>query len=137
MIGLTRIIHQIPQNKSPNRGKKALREALPPLKELLHAGRYHTGQSVLFSDRDLFGKPLVATFDQPHACSDSGAILVKAADARLRLSERLSACLNDGRQAGKVSHSLQELLRQRLFAIACGYPDGNDAARCSIHKLSM
>ena len=97
-----------------------------------------TRQSVLFSDRDLFGKPLVAMFDQPHASSDGGAILLKAADARLRLSERLTACLNDGRQAGKMSHSLQELLRQRLFAIVCGYPDGNDAARGSqdpIHKL--
>jgi hypothetical protein len=97
-----------------------------------------TRQSVLFSDRDLFGKPLVATFDQPHGSSDGGAILLKAADRRLGLSKRLAACLDDARQAGKVSHSIQELLRQRLFAIACGYPDGNDAARLSsdpIHKL--
>ena len=97
-----------------------------------------TRQSVLFSDRDLFGKPLVAAFDQPHGSSDGGAVLLKAADRRLGLSTRLAACLDDARQSGKVSHSIQDIFRQRMFAIACGYPDGNDAARLSsdpIHKL--
>ena len=37
-------------------------------------------QTVLFPD--FFKKPLVATFDQPNASSDGGAILLKAADAR-------------------------------------------------------
>lgn len=95
-----------------------------------------TRQSVLFSD--LADKPLLAKFDQAHGSSDGGAILLKAADRRLRLSERLAACIDDARQAGKVSHSLQELFRQRMFAIACGYPDGNDAARLSsdpVHRL--
>ena len=93
-------------------------------------------QSVLFDD--LFPKPLAAKFDQPHGSSDGGAILLKAADARLGLSERLAACLDDGRQAGKIRHSLHELLSQRMYALACGYPDGNDAARLAfdpIHKL--
>ena len=95
-----------------------------------------TRQSVLFSD--LFDKRLVAKFDQPHGSSDGGAVLLKAADRRLGLSQRLAACLDDERQASKVSHGIQEIFRQRLFAIACGYPDGNDAARLAkdpIHKL--
>ena len=33
------------------------------------------------------------------------------------------------RQKSKVTHSLEALFQQRLFAIACGYADGNDAAR--------
>lgn len=40
-------------------------------------------QSVLFPD--LVSQPLVATFDQPDASSDGGAILLKAADRRLGL----------------------------------------------------
>ncbi|MGH8278308.1 MAG: IS1380 family transposase [Gammaproteobacteria bacterium] len=95
-----------------------------------------TGQSVVFSD--LFGKPLVAQFDQAQASSDGGAVLLKAADTRLGLSARLAAYLEDGRQAGKVRHAMQELFRQRMFAIACGYADGNDAARLAhdpIQKL--
>ena len=95
-----------------------------------------TAQTVLFPD--LIGKPVVAKFDQAHSSSDGGALLLKALDDRLGLSERLSACIDDPRQPGKVHHEIHELLRQRLFAIACGYPDGNDAARLAsdpIHKL--
>lgn len=95
-----------------------------------------TTQCVLFPD--LFGKPLVAQFDQPHGSSDGGAVLLKACDERLRLTERLAACFRDERQPGKVVHTLQDLIRQRVFAIACGYADCNDAARLvddPIHKL--
>jgi len=87
---------------------------------------------------DLLDRPIVAKFDQAHGSSDGGAILLKAADQRLRLSERLAACLPDRRQAGKVTHEVVEMFRQRLFAIACGYADCNDAARLAddpIHKL--
>lgn len=95
-----------------------------------------TRQTVLFPD--LFNKPLVASFDQPHATSDGGAILLKAADRRFGLIERLAACVPDARQAGKIDHAIEEMIGQRIFALACGYPDCNDAARLGedpIHKL--
>jgi hypothetical protein len=87
---------------------------------------------------ELFGKALVAQFDQPHGSSDGGAVLLKACDERLRLTERIAACFRDERQPGKITHTLHDLIRQRVFAIACGYADCNDAARLAddpIHKL--
>src|SRR5881409_726199 len=75
------------------------------------------------------GKPVVAAFDQPHASSDGGAILLKGIDTQFGLTKRLAACLEDDRQPGKVRHQTLELLRQRLFGLACGYADCNDAAR--------
>ncbi len=95
-------------------------------------------QTVLFPE--LFSKPVVATFDQAHGSSDGGAILLKGADEQLHLTERLAACLKDRRQAGKVDHSLLDLLRQRIYGIACGYADCNDAARLAedpIQKLLL
>jgi hypothetical protein len=95
-----------------------------------------TRQSVLFPG--LFEKPVVAVFDQRAGSSDGGALLLKAADEGLRLTAALSESLGDERQAGKVRHGLEELLRQRVFGLACGYADGNDAARLSddpIQKL--
>src|SRR5207249_2265207 len=86
------------------------------------------------------GKPLVAAFDQPHASSDGGAILLKGIDTQFGLTKRLAACLEDDRQPGKVRHRTLELLRQRLFGLACGYADCNDAARLAddaIHKLLL
>ena len=83
-------------------------------------------------------KPVVGTFDAEHASSDGGAILLKGIDTQLELTKRLAACLKDGRQPGKVQHQTLELLRQRVFGLACGYADCNDAARLAddaIHKL--
>ena len=85
-------------------------------------------------------QPIVARFDQAHASSDGGALLLKAIDERLGLTQRLAACLTDRRQAGKVEHALIELVRQRVFGIACGYADCNDAARLGhdpVHKLLL
>ena len=85
-------------------------------------------------------KPVIARFDQPHASSDGGAILLKAIDDRLGLTWRLATAIRDRRQSGKVAHPLRDLLRQRVFGLACGYADCNDAARLvddPIHKLLL
>jgi hypothetical protein len=95
-----------------------------------------TTQCLLFPE--IFDRPVIATFDQVHGSSDGGAILLKAADQRLGLTEALAACLEDERQAGKIHHEMRELLTQRIMAIACGYEDCNDAARLAsdpVHKL--
>ena len=95
-------------------------------------------QTVLFPD--LFNTPLVATFDQPHASSDGGAILLKAAEARYGLIDGFAQCLIDDRQPGKVRHTLTDLLAQRIYGIACGHPDANDADRLAddpMHKLLL
>ena len=47
----------------------------------------------------------------------------------------LASCLQDERQPGKIDHSLEELLAQRVFSIACGYPDANDAARLAADPM--
>jgi hypothetical protein len=86
-----------------------------------------TRQSVLFSD--FFDKPIIAKFDQEHASSDGGAILLQACDRRLGLTEALIGAIDERRQAGKIRHAIGDLVRQRLYAIGCGYPDANDASR--------
>jgi len=85
-------------------------------------------------------KPIVAAFDMAQASSDGGAVLLKAIDRRLGLTERLAVCASEWRQPGKVQHSILELLRQRVFGLALGYPDCNDAAQLAhdpIHKLLL
>jgi hypothetical protein len=85
-------------------------------------------------------QPVVARFDQAHASSDGGAVLLKALDDRLGVTERLASSLSDPRQPGKVEHELLELVRQRVYGIACGYADCNDVARLAqdpIHKLLL
>ena len=95
-------------------------------------------QCVLFSD--LEKRPVVLSFDQAHGSSDGGAILLSAANQRFGdgLIESLSRCLQDARQPGKVDHPLTDLMRQRIYGLACGYEDASDAARIGadpMHKL--
>lgn len=97
-----------------------------------------TTQCLLFPD--IFPKPAVLQFDHRQGSSDGGALLLKAADRRYGLIACMADCLRDERQAGKVDHSLKELVAQRVFSIACGYPDANDAARLAadpIHKMLL
>lgn len=97
-----------------------------------------TQQGVLFND--VLNKPLHILFDQPDSSCDGGALLLKAADKRLNLSASLAACLKDKRNPDQLTHSSHDLLRQRVFGIACGYEDCNDAARLSsdpIHRMML
>jgi len=87
----------------------------------------NTKQTVLF--KGLSKKAVAVRFDQEQASSDGGAVLLKACDERLGLSAAMASSFNDNRQSSKVRHSYQEIFQQRMFGIACGYADGNDAAR--------
>lgn len=86
---------------------------------------------------DLFKKAVVARFDVDHGSSDGGGILLKAAERRLDLLAALANGIVDRRDSTKVRHEAHELLGQRVYALACGYSDCNDAARLKadpIHK---
>jgi hypothetical protein len=81
-------------------------------------------------------------FDQAQGSSDAGAVLLAAANRRYGdgLLEGLALCFLDRRQPGKVEHSIEELLKQRVYGLACGYEDANDAARLKkdpIHKMLL
>jgi hypothetical protein len=95
-------------------------------------------QSVLFPD--LLKRPVHAGFDEPDTTSDGGALLLKALDDRVGLTASVAGAIIDRRQPGKVRHATEELVQQRVFGLACGYEDANDAARLGhdpLHKLLL
>jgi Transposase DDE domain group 1 len=69
---------------------------------------------------------VVAGFDAGQVTSDGGALLLRQVDQVLGLSERVSACFIDGRAPWLIEHTVQTLVRQRIFGIALGYEDLND-----------
>jgi hypothetical protein len=66
-------------------------------------------------------------FDAPQTSSDGGLVLLRQLDARLGVCATFAPLLPDERDARFVEHSRQEQLRQRVFQIALGYEDQNDA----------
>lgn len=68
-----------------------------------------------------------ADFTGGEVSSDLGALVLSAVDARIGLINRLVGAIADSRDARYITHSLRDLLTQRVFQIASGYEDGNDA----------
>jgi hypothetical protein len=99
--------------------------------------RHGNRQSVLFEG--LSRKPIHASLNADSLSSEGGVTLVAGLDRKLGLTDALVRGLEDCRQQGKVSFSLLELLRQRIYSIALGYEDAIDAtklARDPMLKLS-
>jgi Transposase DDE domain group 1 len=76
----------------------------------------------------VFSKEIIVDFEGGRITSDGGGLLLRELDQRFHLSERLASCLHDYRTPERITHDLETLLRQRLFAISLGYEDANDAA---------
>ena len=69
---------------------------------------------------------MVAEFNGGRISSDGGVVLVREVDRRRRIVERFADCFEDAREPGQVEHPLEDLLRQRIYALALGYEDLND-----------
>jgi hypothetical protein len=74
----------------------------------------------------LAGLPLETAFDAGRLTSDGGLPWLAEADEALGLCAALAACVPEWRQR-VVRHSLTTLVRQRVYQIACGYEDQDDA----------
>ena len=78
---------------------------------------------------DLFpcqGKKVEVSFHDEHISSDGGVLLLREVDNQIGLLHNIASVLNDDRDQRYVGHSLETMLRQRVFQIASGYEDAND-----------
>ena len=87
------------------------------------ADRSGTGFTFWMSDAEA---TLLARFDGGQVTSDGGLPWVARAEEALGVCASLASCVPEWRRGG-VRHSLEALVRQRVFQIACGYEDQNDA----------
>jgi hypothetical protein len=83
-------------------------------------------QSVL-SFAKLQGRIVEADFDGGTMTSDAGALLLRQAEAKVGIIDRVVKAMSDRRHPSYVEHSYTDLIRQRVFQIACGYEDANDS----------
>lgn len=67
-----------------------------------------------------------AEFSGGNVSSDGGVLLLRQADRLTGLTKRVAASLRDVRRKASCNHSLRDLLKQRVYAIALGYEDLND-----------
>src|SRR5947199_3069044 len=88
----------------------------------------------------LAGQTIRADFEGGALSSDFGALLLRGIDRQIGLTERFAAAIHDKRHQSYIDHPLRDLLAQRIYQIASGYADGNDAnslRRDPLFKLSV
>jgi DDE family transposase len=71
-------------------------------------------------------KKLTAAFDGGRITSDGGVMLLGAVERQLGIADRLARLIPDPRNPLFVTHSIDDILRARILAIACGYEDADD-----------
>jgi len=71
-------------------------------------------------------KKVSVAFDGGMLSSNGGVLLLRGVERRLGLAVRLAGCIRDGRNPESILHSVEEMLRLRMFAIAAGYEDADD-----------
>jgi len=72
------------------------------------------------------GKELCARCDGGRLSSDGGVVLLSGIERRLGIADLLAGCMTDRRDPASTIHSYADMIRARMFAIACGYEDCDD-----------
>jgi Transposase DDE domain group 1 len=104
---------------------------------------YHTQSLLTFAN--ISGKKVQADFDAGTLSSDGGVLFLRPLEAQMEIIKRLSQVLVDRRHQSYVDHPYEDLMRQRVFQIACGYEDANDcdvlrhdpAFKAACHRLPL
>ena len=71
-------------------------------------------------------RQIVAEFNGGTITSDAGSVLLKEADLKMNLLARFGQCFTDRRSPLLIEHTLDQMLRQRVYGLALGYEDLND-----------
>jgi len=71
-------------------------------------------------------RSVVADFNGGTITSDAGALLLDKTEQAIGLLHRAAKCFVDHRDPDLVEHTVEQLIRQRVFGLALGYEDLND-----------
>lgn len=83
-------------------------------------------QQTSFQFQALGGRQVVADFTGGQMSSDGGVLLLRELDRSLGLTRQVAACFQDRRNPDLITHTVAELVTQRIFGLALGYEDLND-----------
>ena len=73
-----------------------------------------------------FNKDIELSFDGETVSTDGGLVLVDKINKELKLTDKLSATIDDTRDQSQITHTMADLVKQRVYGIVAGYEDVND-----------
>lgn len=72
-------------------------------------------------------RSLVVRFSDLELSSDAGILLARQAEEQVRVCQSIAACIDEWRDPNKITHSLKQLVSQRVYQLVGGYEDANDS----------
>jgi hypothetical protein len=84
---------------------------------------------------DSGARQIVAEFSGGTITSDAGSLLLKETDQKMNLLTRFAQCFSDRRSPLLIEHTLEQMLRQRVYGLALGYEDLNDHEQLRLDPL--
>ncbi|MGC2693866.1 MAG: IS1380 family transposase, partial [Desulfobaccales bacterium] len=85
------------------------------------------GESQKEAIRPDFNRAIMIDLQGATITSDVGFFLLREIDDRFKIIAPMGDCLEDFRSSTHTRHSLIQIIRQRVYQIAAGYEDCNDA----------
>jgi len=71
-------------------------------------------------------RDVIGAFNGGRISSDAGGLLLREVEKRTHVLKRLGGCFFDHRNPQLIEHSVESLVKQRIYAMALGYEDLND-----------
>jgi len=72
-------------------------------------------------------RSLVVQFSDLELSCDAGILLARQAEERIQICHHLAGCIEEWRDPNRITHSLQQLVSQRVYQLVGGYEDANDS----------
>jgi hypothetical protein len=72
-------------------------------------------------------RPLAVRFSDLQLSSDAGILLARQAEETAQVCRGIADCIDDWRDPNKITHSLHQLVSQRVYQLVGGYEDANDS----------
>lgn len=72
-------------------------------------------------------RSLVVRFSDLELSADAGILLARQAEETVQVCQRLADCIQEWRDPHKITHSLYQLVSQRVYQLVGGYEDANDS----------
>lgn len=82
------------------------------------------------------GKPVIGRFDGGRLSSGGGLLVPREVERRLRVAERLAACIEDPRDPTRTVHTLADIIGFRLLAIAAATRTATTPTACAATRCS-
>ena len=69
---------------------------------------------------------MIVSFQGGQVRADAGLSLIAEIDRKLQITSQFAQCFQDYRKPNRIDHSIESLIKQRIYGVVMGYEDLND-----------